>query len=206
MPDDGKAGKGANTTISLLWNGIQRFNKGEMHLRLVCDNCSGQNKNNTMIQFATWLVLTGRFSTIDIQFPIPGHTKFLPDAFFGLIKLLYRKSRVMCMADLVHVVESSTASGQNKAALYLNGQEFVYYDFKEYFERFFKKLPILKKYHHFYFTSSSPGNVYCKEKVSSAQVQYKILRKTYTKRLDHSWKGMRIRMKCVRKLFWEWIR
>jgi len=51
-----------------------------------------------------------------------------------LIKVLYRKARVMCLADFIRIVEASTKAGQIKAACYLNGNGFVYYDFRSYFE------------------------------------------------------------------------
>ena len=41
--------KGVNGTLSLVFNGIEQFNRGEKHLKLNCDNATGQNKNNTTL-------------------------------------------------------------------------------------------------------------------------------------------------------------
>ena len=41
--------KGINGTLSLVFNGIKQFNKGEKHLKLTCDNAVGQNKNNVTL-------------------------------------------------------------------------------------------------------------------------------------------------------------
>jgi hypothetical protein len=38
--------RGPNGTLSLVFDGIKKFNRGEKHLKLTCDNTVGQNKNN----------------------------------------------------------------------------------------------------------------------------------------------------------------
>ena len=43
-------GKGANTVISLLHHFLGNHSLGERELALHADNCTGQNKNNTMLQ------------------------------------------------------------------------------------------------------------------------------------------------------------
>ena len=42
-------GKGPNGTLSMVFNGIKKLNKGEKHLKITCDNAGGQNKNNATI-------------------------------------------------------------------------------------------------------------------------------------------------------------
>ena len=95
---------------------------------------------------------------------IPGHTKFICDGCFGLIKILYRKSKVNTVDDVVSIVNHSTTNNFNIAQRYLNGEGFQYYDYKNYFQKF-KKLPNIQKYHHFYFTSKNPGVVFYKERL-----------------------------------------
>lgn len=43
-------GKGANTVISLLHHFLGHHSLGELQLSLHADNCSGQNKNNMVLQ------------------------------------------------------------------------------------------------------------------------------------------------------------
>lgn len=43
-------GKGANTVISLVHHFLDQHGLGEMTVSLNADNCTGQNKNNAMIQ------------------------------------------------------------------------------------------------------------------------------------------------------------
>ena len=48
------------------------------------DNCTGQNKNTTMLWYLTWRVITDLHDRIELNFMVPGHTKFRPDSYFVL--------------------------------------------------------------------------------------------------------------------------
>ena len=61
---------------------------------------------------------------------IPGHTKFKCDGSFGLIKKLYRRTRVDCVDHVVEVVKKSSPAGLNKAQCYEGGKGFQYLDIK----------------------------------------------------------------------------
>jgi hypothetical protein len=84
------------------------------------------------------------------------YTKFICDSCFGLIKILYWKSKVNTLDDIASIVECSITVHLNTSQHYLNGEGFQYYNFKDYFQMF-KKLPNIQKYHHFYFTSQNSG-------------------------------------------------
>ena len=88
----------------MIFDGIKKLNKGEKHLKITCDNAKRQNKNNVTIWFYLYLVICGYYESIELNFMIPGHTKFKCDGNFGMIKKLYRRTRVDC---LDHVVEVS---------------------------------------------------------------------------------------------------
>ena len=79
-------GKGANTVVSMLDYFFNHYGLGEATASLHADNCCGQNKNNAMVQYLMWRVLTCLHHSIGFHFLITGHTKFSPDACFGLIK------------------------------------------------------------------------------------------------------------------------
>src|SRR6266542_1705621 len=85
------------------------------------------------------------------------------DSCFGLIKILYRKSKVNTVDDVVSIINRSTTVHLNTSQHYLNGEGFQYYNFKDYFQMF-KKLPNIQKYHHFYFTSQHPRVVFYKDR------------------------------------------
>ncbi|XP_064646156.1 uncharacterized protein LOC135499340 [Lineus longissimus] len=78
--------KGANCVISLLDYFFDNYGLKEAELHLHADNCSGQNKNNAMVQYLTWRVITGQHEKITLSFMLAGHTKFAPDSMFGLFK------------------------------------------------------------------------------------------------------------------------
>ena len=124
----------------------------------------GQNKNNYSLFFYSWLIDRGMYDEIELNFMIPGHTKFICDSCFGLIKILYRKSKVNTVNDVVSIVNRSTTVHLNTSQCYLDGEGFQYYNFKDYFQTF-KKLPNIQKSHHFYFISKDPGVVCYKDRL-----------------------------------------
>ena len=143
------------------------YGLGEEEITIHADNCSGQNKNNAIIQYLAWRVLTGRHKRITYSFMVAGHTKFSPDGFFGLFKLKLKNSEVDDLEDLVDVVESST-NGYNKVQTIYdkNGERKVFfYRWAEHLRKFFKPLPYILKYHHFIFNQKEPGIVYVKESI-----------------------------------------
>jgi hypothetical protein len=177
MPADGKAGKGANTSISLLYAGLLEENRGEKHIVISMDNCGGQNKNNLTLWFCAWLVMTGRYESVRLHFMIAGHTKFMPDGFFGVYKQNYRRSRIMNFEQLTRVLESSTPdTNKNKARTFRDGEGWKWLNWREFFEPIFRKAPRLKLFHHFLFRSDAPGMVTCKEFVDSQEETFSLLK------------------------------
>lgn len=69
---------------------------------LHADNCTGQNKNNTMMQY----LMTGLYYKITISFMVVGHTKFAPDGCFGMFKRTFCNTDVSSLADIEQVVQS----------------------------------------------------------------------------------------------------
>ena len=95
------------------------------------------------------LVICGYYESIELNFMIPGHTKFKCDGNFGMIKKLYRRTRVDCLGHVVEVVKKSSPAGLNKAQCYEGGKGFQYLDIKAILGIYFKKLPSIQKYQHF---------------------------------------------------------
>ena len=71
------------------------------------DNCTGQNKNNCMVQYLAWRVMTKRHTNITLSFLPVGHTKFSPDWCFGLFKRQYRRKKVGSPQNIAEVVNTS---------------------------------------------------------------------------------------------------
>src|SRR4051794_12300977 len=104
-----------NCTLSLALHAIQKYNCGEKKLVVACDNCVGQNKNNYSLFFYSWLIDRSIYDEVELNFMISEHTKFICDECFGLIKILYRKSKVNTVDDVVSIVNHSTTNNFNIA-------------------------------------------------------------------------------------------
>jgi hypothetical protein len=169
-------GKGPNGTLSLVFDGIKQWNKGEKHLKITCDNAGGQNKNNTTIWFYLYLIIAGYYESVELNFMVPGHTKFKCDGSFGLIKRLYRNTTVDSVDHVVEVVKRSSISGLNKARRYNGREAFQYYDILSGLVTFFRKLPGVQRFQHFLFTSASPGVVQAQAVASGPFQEFKLLK------------------------------
>ena len=174
-------GKGPNGTLSMIFDGIKKLNKGEKHLKITCDNAGGQNKNNVTVWFYLYLVICGYYENIELNFMVPGHTKFKCDGNFGMIKKLYRRTRVDCLDHVVSVVKKSSPAGLNKAQCYEDGKGLQYLDIKSILGIYFKKLPSIQKYQHFLFEASNFGTVKVQEIANGPFVEFNLLK---TKKAD----------------------
>ncbi|XP_064390673.1 uncharacterized protein LOC135338462 isoform X2 [Halichondria panicea] len=173
----GDCGKGANTVISQLHYFFEHHSLGEKEVYLHADNCTGQNKNNAMIQYLAWRVLTKRHTKITLSFLVVGHTKFTPDWCFGLFKRLYRRTSIGSLKDMSQVVERSAVCNEVQLVVGDDGEVIVpTYDWTDFFATSFKKLPSLKKYHHLRMTSSMPGKVYVKERSDGQENEHTLLK------------------------------
>ena len=95
---EGVGKKGANNVSSLIIKTLRQLNLlredsvgGE--LNIIFDNCSGQNKNNTVLKMAMWLKGMGYFTRVNFIFLIVGHTKNAADRLFNSLKFEYRKKK-----------------------------------------------------------------------------------------------------------------
>lgn len=161
-------------------NYFELYGLGEKEIIIHADNCSGQNKNNAMIQYLAWRVLKGFHKRITYSFMVPGHTKFSPDGFFGLFKLKLKNSEVDDLEDLVKVIDLSTNGYNTVQTIFeANERKVFFYNWTEYLKNFFKPLPNILKYHHFIFNQEQPGIVYVKKSIDG-----KLIDRDITKNLD----------------------
>ena len=77
------------------------------YLSIFCDNCSGQNKNNTVLRMAAYLVECGYFKEVEVVFLIVGHTKNACDWLFNTMKVFYRNQNVMSFSQLTPILNKS---------------------------------------------------------------------------------------------------
>ena len=168
-------GKGSNAIISMLHHFFTHHGLGEETVHLHADNCGGQNKNATMVQYLSWRAMTGQ--QITFSFMIPGHTKFSPDWCFGLLKKKYRRSKVGGLTDLVGVVNESASVNIAQPTGLEDGSVLVtMYDWQGHFNTFFTKVKGIKKLHHLRFDSAFPGYIFTKERAGSTEESRSILK------------------------------
>ena len=137
LDEDEIIGKGPNGTLSLVFDGIKRLNKGEKHLKITCDNAGGQNKNNVTIWFYLYLVICGYYESIELNFMIPGHTKFKCDGSFGLIKKLYRKTSV---SEITKEIKSFSILVLTPPPLDYKRQEYLYQNIRPFVKDEYKDI------------------------------------------------------------------
>ena len=133
---EGVGKKGANNVASLivktlkLLNLLQENSPGE-ELNIIFDNCSGQNKNNTVLKLAGWLKAMGYFKQVNFIFLIVGHTKNAADRLFNSLKHEYRKKNIYTMDSLV----ASLSKSKSVTVLPTEPGDFFNYDalFKDLF-------------------------------------------------------------------------
>lgn len=172
-------GKGANTTISYVHHYFQNHGLGETRVHLHADNCSGQNKNNYFIWYLSWRTILKLHESVNYSFLIAGHTKFGPDPCFGLIKRAYKVNFVSSLYEFADMVDSSSTVGINKSQLVgtHDGRVIVpVFNWSSYLERYFIKVPNIKKYHHFRFSKDEPGKLYFKEFSNSPEQSLMLLK------------------------------
>ena len=163
-------GKGANTVVSMLDYFFSHHGLGETSVSLHADNCSGQNKNNTMIQYLLWRVMTGLHHTVNLHFMIAGHTKFSPDACFGLIKRKFRRTAVSSLDDLADVVEESATCNICQLVGTQDGRVIVpSRDWAGFLSPHFRRLDGIKQYHHFCFERDRPGVVFLRRTATAEE-------------------------------------
>ena len=101
----GVAKKGAINVALLIVKTLRQLNllqddSAGGELNIIFDNCSGQNKNNTVLRLAAWLKQMGYFKKVKFVFLIVGHTKNAADRLFNSLKHEYHKENIFTMQAL----------------------------------------------------------------------------------------------------------
>ncbi len=97
-----------------------------------------------------------------------GHTKFAPNHCFGLIKRLYRRTKVSSLLDIAQMINKYGVCNMSQLVDDENGATIVpVMNSSEFFSPHYKKVSGITKYHHIIFESSQPGKVTLKENFDS---------------------------------------
>ncbi|XP_053392013.1 uncharacterized protein LOC128554725 isoform X2 [Mercenaria mercenaria] len=130
-----------------------------------------QNKNQYVIGYFMWRVMTGRHQEIEYHMQIPGHARCLVDSGFASLKKLYRRTDCDSLVQLQHVVDMSSAT--NEAVRYPAWQ---WRDWKSFLGPVIKPMRGIRKYQYFKMSSDKPGVVTVKENRDTDETTVNVLR------------------------------
>ncbi|CAH2088951.1 unnamed protein product [Euphydryas editha] len=110
--------KNANLVASAVYDRLCKTNKiGISRIRLVADGCGGQNKNSILIGMCCkWLLDNGNIKSLEVIFPVTGHSFMPADRFFGVVEKKLRKmekkpGNVLVRGEIFY--KSDLATAQN---------------------------------------------------------------------------------------------
>jgi len=156
IPEAVLVSKGSNLVISLLHHFLSKYAAGVTQMVFNADNCVGQNKNNTVLQYLMWRVVTGLSSRIELAFMISGHTKFGPDYGFGIFKRLYRHAEVNSVDEVCNLMSGSKLLIAEPVGTEQGEVRIPCYDWQSKFASL-GKISGIKQNHHFSFDRVKPN-------------------------------------------------
>ena len=148
---EGVGKKGAHNVASLLIKikimktmGILREDMVGSELTVVFDNCSGQNKNNTILKLLAQLVEMYYFHKVQFVFLIVGHTKNACGHLFNALKKVYRRENIYTFPALLQKLDAS-----DKVTIY-ESQEEDFADWDDYLRLFYSNYAKKVKQNHIF--------------------------------------------------------
>ena len=165
---DGKKAHGPNAVLSMLHYFLDNASDKKPVLRFHADNCSGQNKNKTVLAYLAWRCATGLSDDITLSFMRVGHTRCAVDSYFGLIKQKWRNSENDTLDD-VHLAVPSSCS-PNEAIMH----SWPWLAWDEFLPKFFTPLKGILSYQHFQVTKDDPAHIACRQSVDGEVTKIRI--------------------------------
>ena len=121
--------------------------------------------------------MNGLNKNISLSFMIVGHTKFMPDSSFGLLKQRIRRTHIQCLDDIVNAINQSASINHTHLVGKEDGEVLVpTYDWLTFFASYFKKIPQIKSYHNFLMSSDALGVIQCKQFSDSDIITFNLIK------------------------------
>lgn len=185
---EAQQGKGANQVMSLLHSYLTAKDNLGTITHLWADNCSGQNKNKTVMWYLAWIVQhsTDSNSIIELRFQIKGHTRNSVNRGFALTKNEANKSEVLEPEDYLAVINRATGyiSGTQRIhpVSFINESNGGFFrDWESAFSSFMRPLDGIQKYHFFRFEVACPGIVKVKRLPKDSWNEFNLFKRNATK-------------------------
>lgn len=153
-----QAKKSSNEVASIVYNELNEKIGDFKRVRLVADGCPGQNKNvNMLTMCCRWLLKTPKVKSIELVFPVTGHSYMPADRAFGLIERELRRKTTIIDPSEYHAIF------QRYGTLKIIGQHWSPYDWKTEASEVMKSAAQLhfqiKKCKRFLITKTAKNNV-----------------------------------------------
>lgn len=207
LSDERCAGKGPDETASYLYDYVMtEIPKEVKRLHVFADNCPGQNKNNVLLSFFSFLT-QDRFEEVRVYFPMRGHS-FLPnDRVFATVKRALRKhDRFYTLGQVRKIILQSTRKANQFSAAIMKRRNIL--QFKQWWQLYYKKnifseetkhLPRpqrtpfqISKYYHYELKRSAPGIITAKPYIDGlCSSTFIIRRKAASFQIPHNFPHMR---------------
>lgn len=176
---EGNGGKGCNDVCTMIkWYIDNAINSDIENLYIFGDNCSGQNKNNTLIRFVMALTETKRFKKVILCFPQRGHSFMPNDRDFGVIKRNLRKiERYYTVDEVIEGIVNASKDIERFTVVKMESEDFL--DFSSWWPKYYKRSTLsvdsfgknvpkeqkrtfqLSKYHEMTVESDHPERLLC---------------------------------------------
>ena len=117
------------------------------------DNCTGQNKNNTVLKLGAMLAELGYFKEVAMLFLIVGHTKNACDHLFNSLKKLYRSTNSFTMNQLLPKLNASENVTVHEAA----HEDF--FDYSDFLGKWYCDMKGLIEVNHIFTFSQSDSRI-----------------------------------------------
>eukprot|EP00043_Microstomoeca_roanoka_P019483 m.219664 g.219664 ORF g.219664 m.219664 type:complete len:653 (-) comp17003_c5_seq2:239-2197(-) len=142
--------KGANLVVSLVHHYLSK-QQSSPGLFLSADNCGGQNKNKTMLQY---LCLRSAIYKQDVyyHFLVQGHTRGYNDGAFGVIKRCLRTSNIYTPQQFQQMIETTNHNTSTDAASVVKRDYDIF--FQQLFNGDIRRISTMR---HFFFSKDRPG-------------------------------------------------
>ncbi|XP_072399201.1 uncharacterized protein [Diabrotica undecimpunctata] len=177
---EGEGGKGSNEVCTMLdWYIKNKIGSGVKNLYLFGDNCSGQNKNNTVIRMMMYLCEIKKFNEVKLTFPVRGHSFMPNDRDFGIIRRkLKQEERYYTINEVEELIMKSSKIDGKFSVIKMTADDFI--DFRSWWPQFYKKTCLsddsygknvprnqkrafaISQYREMTFSSKNPNTVQCK--------------------------------------------
>uniref|UniRef100_A0A1X7U1M2 DUF7869 domain-containing protein n=1 Tax=Amphimedon queenslandica TaxID=400682 RepID=A0A1X7U1M2_AMPQE len=145
---------------------LKNHGPNSVNIHFNADNCTWQNKNNTVIEYLLWRVMTRLKASSSISFLPGGHRKFFQDLWFGLLMQKFHEIEVHSLDDFIQVVEQSSAVNIAQPGGSSNGELIVeIFDWTSYFTTLLRKIKGIKGFQYFVVNATSPGLVAARQVV-----------------------------------------